>query len=86
MKIEMGSDGNIALTCQGGNVVSIPWTEKGMAVLHRILSADLAAKQRPTIGEEASPVQYMVERWLVEDAERKAKAHEELISSLKFDL
>lgn len=86
MKIEMGADGNIALTCGGGNVVSIPWTDKGMAILHRILSADLAAKQRPTIGEEASPVQYMVERWLVEDAKRKQAEEDALIASLDFKL
>lgn len=93
MNIELDTaGGGFLLDVPGGNRVAIPLSEKGLAILHRILTAERRANARleKTIGSEASPVQYMIERWLVEDKERKAKAeaqaNEELLKSLDFDL
>lgn len=93
MNIELDSaGGGFLLDVPGGNRVAIPLSEKGLHILHRILTAERRANARleKTIGSEASPVQYMIERWLVEDKERKAKAeaqaNEELLKSLDFDL
>ncbi len=93
MNIELDpAGGGFILEGTGGNRVSIPMSEKGLHILHRILTAERRANAHleKTIGSEASPVQYMIERWLVEDKERKAKAeaeaNEELLKSLDFDL
>lgn len=93
MNIELdAAGGGFLLDVPGGNRVSIPLSEKGMHIIHRILTAERRANARldTTIGSEASPVQYMIERWLVEDKERKAREadaeREELMKSLDFDL
>lgn len=93
MNIELDpAGGGFILEGTGGNRVSIPMSEKGLHILHRILTAERRGAERldRTIGSEASPVQYMIERWLVEDKERKAKAeaeaNAELLKSLDFDL
>ncbi len=93
MNIELdAAGGGFLLDLPGGNRVSIPLSEKGMHIIHRILTAERRANARldTTIGSEASPVQYMIERWLVEDKERKeaaqAQANAELLKSLDFDL
>jgi hypothetical protein len=93
MNIELDpASGGFLLDVTGGNRVSIPFSEKGLHIIHRILTAERRAQERldRTIGSEASPVQYMIERWLVEDKERKAKAdaeaNAELMKSLDFDL
>lgn len=86
------ASGGFLLSLPGGNAVSIPFSEKGLHIIHRILTAEKQANARldRTIGSEASPVQYMIERWLVEDKERKTKAdaeaNAELMKSLDFDL
>ncbi len=93
MNIELDTaGGGFLLDVPGGNRVSIPFSERGLHVIHRILTAERKAQERldKTIGSDASPVQYMIERWLVEDKERKAKAESEanaeLLKSLDFDL
>lgn len=86
MNIDIGADGNMALTLPNGHVVSIPWSEKGMAILRRILIENKDTSAPRTIGAKAAPVQHMIERWLVEDSERKQKAQDELIAGLSFEL
>lgn len=92
MNIELDIvSGGFILDLPGGNSVAIPFSEKGLHMIHRVLTAQKRIERREqTIGTEASPVQYMIERWLVEDRERKAKeadaANAELLKSLDFDL
>ena len=86
MNIDIGSDGNMALTFPNGHVVSIPWSEKGMAILRRILIENKDVSATKTIGATAAPVQHMIERWLVEDSIRKQEAEAELIEGLTFEL
>lgn len=92
MNIELDAvGGGFILDLPGGNSVAIPFSEKGLHMIHRVLSAQKRIERREqTIGSDASPVQYMIERWMVEDKERKekaaAEAHAELMKSLDFDL
>lgn len=93
MNIELDpSSGGFLLSLPGGNRVSIPFSEKGLHIIHRILTAERRANERldKTIGAEASPVQHMIERWLVEDKEKKTAVekaeHAELIAGLDFKL
>lgn len=81
--------GQFKLALPGGNHVLIPVNDRGLAILFRILSADAEAKRKQeaqTIGTDSSPVQYMVERWLVEDAKVKETKNAELLSQLDFEL
>lgn len=70
MNIALAACGGFHLTTTSGNVLLIPATLDGLAVLRRVLES-----QTPTlshIGTPAVPVQHMVDEWLKSAETRKA--------------
>lgn len=85
MQIELGPDGNFALTLPNGHTVAIPLTLSGLAAIRRILlSAETSEDRR--IGTRGAPIQHMIDQWLKADSARKAAEADEFAKSLNIEI
>lgn len=86
MNIELDPSGDFRLdvpSVSGTHTLVIPCTEKGLRLIRTVLQKAAAPRVSPKIGFDESPTQWQIDAWLRADAEAK---HNELLSSLEFDL
>lgn len=75
VSVRLGPSNDLAIRVDS-HEVSIPLTEAGLKTLHTLLvHRQTAAAQaaRPTIGQPASPISYVVTQWAKQHTQRAAR-------------
>lgn len=72
LEVSLGPSGALCVHFEGHSV-SVPCDERGARIIRRILRQREAHGVRP-IANATTPIQYMVDQWLRDDAQQRADA------------